>query len=136
MAILKADLKEVGKRVREIRKSLGLTQTQAGQRVGVSQDMVSAYEKGKHHPSTEYLFWAAAEGGTTVDWILTGEMPEEYASRIKDVQKRYGLNLTSEERELIELYRDAPIDGKAAARAVLEIYLPKKNKRYGKKKRS
>lgn len=117
---------DIGKRLKEVRVSLGLSQTQAGTRAGISQDMVSRYEKGKSEPSTEYLYWAAGEGGATIDWILTGEDPEEFKERIEEAQKRYGLNLSYEEREIIELYREATIEGKAAVKAVLENYRPQK----------
>lgn len=123
---MKLNLAQIGERLKMLRKKMGFTQTKAAEQVGVSQDMVSRYEKGKSHPSPEYIFWMAGESGVSVDWILTGQTPEEYAARAAEADSKYGIGrLSKEEIELIRLFREVDATGKAAARAVLEVYKPK-----------
>ena len=118
---------EVGERLGEIRKQHQVTQVGAAKLFGTRQQHISAYESGKSQAPSEYLFWVAGEFGVTVDYILTGQTPDEYATRAAETEKKYGLgNLSTDEVELIRLYRDAPVDGQAAAKAVLEIYRHKK----------
>jgi transcriptional regulator with XRE-family HTH domain len=118
---------EVGERLADIRKKHDKTQVEVAKLFGTKQQLVSAYESGKNQAPSEYLFWVAGEFGVTIDYILTGQTPEEYAERAAEAERRYGLGkISMDEIELIRLYRDAPIDGKAAVKAVLEIYQPKK----------
>ncbi|MFQ5430914.1 MAG: helix-turn-helix domain-containing protein [Nitrospinota bacterium] len=118
---------EVGERLAEIRKKRQITQVQAAKLFGTRQQHISAYESGKSQAPSEYLFWVAGEFGVTVDYILTGQTPAEYSARTAEAETKYGVgSLSTDEVELIRLYRDAPVDGRAAAKAVLEIYQHKK----------
>lgn len=121
---------EVGERLGEIRKKHQITQVEAAKLFGTRQQHISAYESGKSQAPSEYLFWMAGEFGVTVDYILTGQSPDEYAARAAEAERKYGLgNLSIDEVELIRLYRNAPVDGQAAAKAVLEIYRSNKESR-------
>ena len=118
---------EVGERLGEIRKKHQITQVRAAKLFGTMQQHISAYESGKSQAPSEYLFWVAGEFGVTIDYILTGQTPDEYAARAAEAESKYGVgSLSTDETELIRLYRDAPVDGQAAAKAVLEIYQQKK----------
>lgn len=117
---------EVGERLGEIRKKHRITQVRAAKLFGTRQQHISAYESGKSQAPSEYLFWVAGEFGVTIDYILTGQTPDEYAARAAEAKTKYGVgNMSTDEVELIRLYRDAPVDGQAAAKAVLEIYQKK-----------
>jgi len=121
----------VGKRLAEVRKKNKITQVEAAKLFGTRQQHISAYESGKSQAPSEYLFWVAGEFGVTVDYLLTGHTPDEYAARAAEAETKYGLgSLSTGEVELIRLYRDAPIDGQAAAKAVLEIYQHKEGYEY------
>lgn len=63
----------IGKRIRDIRKRAGMTQGDLGRRLGVTASSVSSYESGEYSPSTECLVEIAKIGGTSIDWLLTGE---------------------------------------------------------------
>lgn len=64
----------VGERIRFIRKRvLGLTQEGFSKLLGVSHDMVSAYERGVYEPSLGVLQQMAELGGCSVEWLLTGK---------------------------------------------------------------
>lgn len=124
---------EVGQRLAEIRKKQRKTQVEAAKQFGTKQQLISAYESGKNQAPSEYLFWVAGEFGVTIDYILTGQTPDEYALRAAEAEKKYGVGtMSADEIDMIKLYRDAPIDGRAAAKAVLEIYRPKKEAGGGK----
>ena len=67
----KKPVKEIGGRIREIRRGLGINQTLFGGIFGVSQEAVSAWEKGAY-PDAMILLGIASRGQTSIDWILTG----------------------------------------------------------------
>jgi len=67
---------EIGGRLREVRKSLGLLQWELGNRAGLSQAMVSQYEKGLTEISLSFLEYLNKKHGVSSDWVIfgTGEM--------------------------------------------------------------
>lgn len=62
-----------GKRIRDIRNRLGLSQEQLGKRLGgITKGSISGYESGDVNPTPEALIELAKLGGVSLDWILTG----------------------------------------------------------------
>ena len=47
--------KKIGNKIAEIRRDNNLSQKDFGKKLGVSQDTVSLWEKGKSFPATEYV---------------------------------------------------------------------------------
>jgi len=72
MAMTNIDWVAVGDRIRRIRKENGLSQREFGRRFGVSQNMVSLYEKGKSRASVDFYIRVAKFGGKSIEWLLTG----------------------------------------------------------------
>lgn len=66
------DMKSVGNQISMLRKQKGLTQNQLGDRLGVSFQAVSKWERGETLPDTAILLDLAEVLETTVDLILTG----------------------------------------------------------------
>lgn len=64
----------IGDRIRKARLAKGLTQTQLGKRVGLSQGMVTYYEVRGVSPSPELLLKLARVLGVTVE-DLVGQKP-------------------------------------------------------------
>ncbi len=64
------EIKVVAERIREIRTENKLSQTQFGEKLNVSQDTVSLWEKGKSVPTAEYLIAIARMFGVSTDYIL------------------------------------------------------------------
>ena len=62
---------DVGKRIRRIRRKLGLTQAQFGKRLGVIRGSIARYEAGSI-PRLRLLNEIAKLGGVTVAWLLQG----------------------------------------------------------------
>ena len=66
------DLQKVGGQISALRKGRGLTQNDLGERLGVSFQAVSKWERGEALPDTALLVDLAEALETTVDFILTG----------------------------------------------------------------
>ena len=92
-------------RIKEERKRLKLTQSAIAKLFGIQRETWSRYESGTISPGMDVLS-AFSRIGADVQYILTGE-------------KREGMNLSEDEKELVELYRSAPLAIKAAALGAL-----------------
>lgn len=62
-----------GDRIREVRKSAGLTLEEFGARIGLGRSAVSAIEKGVNPASKQTIMLIAREFGASEKWIATGE---------------------------------------------------------------
>jgi len=108
---------EVGHRIREVRRKLGLTQAEFGKRVGVTNVSVARYEAGRI-PHLQILSQIGRAGGVTVGWILQGssagesldenttpfDMPESVQNLLVFLRKEKGklANLPRERRKRYE----------------------------------
>ena len=62
-----------GKRVRDIRNRLGLSQEQLGKKLGgITKGSISGYESGDVNPTPEAIIELARIGDVSLDWLLTG----------------------------------------------------------------
>ena len=65
--------KNVGRRIKKVRViDLDMNQKEFAKKLGITQPMVSKYEKGETIPSAAILLRVARLGKTTVDKILEG----------------------------------------------------------------
>lgn len=69
---MSADIKKIGLHIQELRKRKNITQNQLGERLNVSFQAVSKWERGEALPDTLILLDLAAILETTVDNILNG----------------------------------------------------------------
>ena len=60
-------------RIAAVRTRLGLSQRAFAARVGVSRNVVTRWEAGKHGPRAARLDRIAKLGGVSVDWLLRGD---------------------------------------------------------------
>ena len=60
----------IASRIREVRSEAKLTQMGFGKKLGVSQDTVSLWEKGKSLPATEYIILICEQFGISADYLL------------------------------------------------------------------
>ena len=93
-----------GERLKEERVRLGLSQAALGEIGGVRKQAQLNYEKGERNPDSAYLS-AIAKFGADIQFIVTGIRSAE--------------SLSPDEKELINLFRQAPLAIKAAALAAL-----------------
>jgi hypothetical protein len=62
----------VGRRIREMR-GFDMTQAEFAARIGISQNYLSAMERGKVEIGAEILLRIRQEFAKSVEWLLTGE---------------------------------------------------------------
>lgn len=68
--------KQFGGRVRMMRQLLGLTQADLAKKIGVTNQAIATYEKGKREPSFRNLIKLSGVLNVTTDWLL-GEPPHK-----------------------------------------------------------
>ena len=56
--------------VKNLRKELGITQTELAEKIFVNKSMISAYEKGKRMPSLDALIQLSVIFNVSVDYLL------------------------------------------------------------------
>lgn len=109
------DSKKIGAQIAYLRKEKGLTQNDLGDRLGVSFQAVSKWERGETLPDTAILLDLAHVLGTSVDFILSGgSQILHYKGKFTVSQMQDGILALKEMGELLGrdnlLYRHA-IDG-------------------------
>ena len=62
----------VGRRIREMR-GFDMTQEEFAERIGISQNYLSTFERGKVAIGAEILLRISQEFAKSVEWMLTGE---------------------------------------------------------------
>ena len=64
---------QLGKRIKEKRQTLDITQEELADSIGTTPQHISAVEQDKRTPSLQLLVKLAEELGTTIDGLLTGK---------------------------------------------------------------
>lgn len=60
----------IGKKIRELRKSLGITQSELAKKLGVSPSTIGMYEQGRREPDNKILLNLCKIFDTTTDYLL------------------------------------------------------------------
>ena len=97
----------IGDRLRGVRGQL--TQAEFSARLGVHRKTVERWESGERIPDGESLLSLKREFGIDPGWLLTGEGDRPSTA-----------TLSPDERELLALFRAAPLAVKAAAIGALQ----------------
>jgi transcriptional regulator with XRE-family HTH domain len=98
------DRKEIGARIKKLRKDAGLRQWQLAEMIGATQPAIHMYERGVL-PEPRRLLELARIGNTTVEWILTGRHWENGSDQIQR-PSREAYHLAFRFEELSEQDRD------------------------------
>ncbi len=93
-------------KLRELRKSKGISLKELGSIVGVAESTMSLYENGKRQPDYETLLKLAEYFGVTVDYLLRGGndlecLPEELVILNRCARKMSSENL----KKLLDMAR-------------------------------
>lgn len=109
------NIQNVGSLIAALRKAKGITQSELGERIGVSFQAVSKWERGETLPDTSILPDLAKILETSIDYILTGsEKTAEYKGRLSVADMKKGLDCIKQSGEYLGkdniIYR-AAIDG-------------------------
>lgn len=75
-----------GDRLTQLRKAKGLTQTELGKKIGISQRMIAYYEKDEAQPPGPMLIDLANTLETTVDELLGKTNPSEPLTNPKEAR--------------------------------------------------
>ncbi|WP_270627871.1 helix-turn-helix domain-containing protein [Limosilactobacillus mucosae] len=74
----------IGERIKELRKSKKMSQSELGKFIGVSQTTVTAWENGRAEPSSSYVAKLATFFNVSTDYLL-GRDPKEDALKTADL---------------------------------------------------
>lgn len=106
-------------RIRELRENKKMTQIRLSIELSVSQETISAYEKGKHFPSAQNLIKMSEIFNVSCDYILG-------LSDVKNIQT--GGKYTADEISLISEYRSLSPSEKTLVKAYMQGFSDKRNK--------
>ena len=79
--------KNIGARLKEVRRALNLTQHQLAEILGVSRFAVIKWEKGERDIPTEVYEALATKFGVNINWLLTGK-GEPFITSQREVLKK------------------------------------------------
>lgn len=97
-----------GERVKEIRKSLGLTLEKFGEKLGVKKNAISAIENGRNTLTDQMLKSICREFGVREEWIRTGEgEPFGAKTRNQSIQAFANDVMSEEDESLRKRFIDA-----------------------------
>ena len=88
-------------RIKKVRNTVGLTQTEFGTRIGVKGNTVTGYETGLRNPSDAIILSMCREFGVNEDWLRTGN-----GEMFKESPLRNEVGYYVE--ELLEDFKDNP----------------------------
>ncbi len=91
-------LKSMGRRIKERRKQLRMTQDQLAELIDATPQMVSSAELGKKALRPENLYKICRALGVSADYILSGMVAERDIQELQDLL----LSLTSEQLLLVK----------------------------------
>ncbi len=101
------------KRLERLRKEKKINQSELARSIGLTQQTISSYEKGKNRPSMEIIVRLAQELGVTSDYLLNGNVAN------------YESQLTDEQKEFLNVIEKIPKDKKNLAKDVLNTFIDK-----------
>ena len=64
---------KIGERIKQLRKSLDLTQKEFGDRIGVKPNTIGTYEIGRNAPIDAVISLICREFGVSEEWLRTGD---------------------------------------------------------------
>lgn len=109
--------KEIGKRIRRLRRQRHMTQTQIYEICGISSGNLSGIENGKILPSSTALMALAKCLDCSTDYILFGNEPAE-----KNAESAPKEDM-SEESSLLSSYRQLTADDREEIRMLIDFKL-------------
>jgi len=108
---------EVGDRIRELRKSLKISQAELAKKIGVSSGNVGDWERGRAKPGVDALKNLSKFFNKSIDWLITGEEPKSSNNEYPDeiVLKKQDIKilpLSNTERDILKKFRELSKEGK------------------------
>ena len=110
--------------LKKLRESLGLTQADFGESVGVAKSTYNNYETGIREPKSDFWIAVAQKYGVTIDYLMGFSDDPKMTSEIKTAPPEF----SDEARKIARSYDRLTEHGKGAVRAILgyeEAFLSK-----------
>lgn len=119
---------QVKKRIKQLRKEMGLTGAELAALIGVSQGNVSDWESEKRTstPTTKALIAIARELKVSLNWLLLGEGDPYLGEKNRNNDNRF--DVSPEEYDLIVKLRALDADNQAEAIEIIERKYARLNK--------
>lgn len=95
----------MNERIKQIRRELGLTQTEFAERIGLKQNSIALIESGKRNISDQAVLSICREYGVNEEWLRTGtgeKMMPDASDELEALVKKY--DLSNADQVLIEKY--------------------------------
>jgi len=93
-----------GKRVKELRTNMGLTQKQLGDLVNVTKVSICGYEKNNRIPNIETLIDLANVLNTTPNYLLDSEL----SARVMEDAEEYSVSISSNDMNILKELKKYP----------------------------
>lgn len=97
---MEIDYGEIGRRIKDRRVAMGLTQEAMAERAGITPTYASHIERGEKRPSLGVLVRIATALDITVDRLLTGSQPADRMAFLLDIEELMS-RCTLQERRII-----------------------------------
>lgn len=108
------NMTDIGNRIRDRRKELGLTQTDIHEKCGIASGALSQMECGNRTPSALTLYKLSTALDCTTDWLITG-----FSMNPKNSE------LTEQEEDALLIMRQLPPDDRDELYEIMGIKLRK-----------
>ena len=104
-----------GERIKEVRKTLGLTLDKFGEKLGVKKAALSAIENGKRNLTEQMTISISREYKVNYDYLTygDGEMFEDLPETILD-ELCIEYDLDDDDRDILNFYLGLPVDARDA----------------------
>ncbi len=117
--------KKVGELIKEARTAAGMTQEQLARKVkDCSAADISKAERGEKNLTQEQLKQIAKATGVTQTSLLEAAKGSSGKTTSSSSSNKSSMKVSSTEKKLVELYRNADSDSKKAATAILKGDMP------------
>lgn len=106
----------IGNRIKELRKSKKMSQSELGKFIGVSQTTVTAWENGRAEPSSSYVAKLATFFNVSTDYLLGRKAPDnndiDLDRAIDNAMSFDGKPVTDHDRKIMKQLWKAYMAGK------------------------
>lgn len=108
-------------RIKELRKSLNLTQVEFATKIGLKGNTITSYETGVRIPSDSVILSICREFRVSYEWLMTGEPPmfeDLPQTAVDELAEKY--HLTVGEKKILADYIALPDEQRALIRSYLK----------------
>lgn len=116
------NISDIGKRIKELRKRLGLNQADFAGQLGLDSPVtISRYETGEREIPNTILVKISKLVNVSLDWLLTGEGEMERGKNILVEKPQYrDPRLSDLYQKLESIYNEGSFDIRAKVRGIIE----------------